>query len=64
MPIKPSQADLDEIERVTLEHYESNAESFWLGTRDHDVSQKIEAFLCIGRINGLLYVDCLTDSGS
>jgi SAM-dependent methyltransferase len=36
---------LEEIERVTLGHYESNAESFWLGTRDHDVSQNIEAFL-------------------
>ena len=45
MPIKPFQAALDEIERVTLEHYESNAEPFWLGTKDHDVSQNIEAFL-------------------
>jgi SAM-dependent methyltransferase len=37
--------DLDEIERVTLSHYENNAESFWKGTRDHDVSQNITAFL-------------------
>ncbi len=36
---------LDEIERVTLGHYDRNAESFWLGTRDHDVSQNIRAFL-------------------
>ena len=36
---------MNEIERVTLEHYESNAESFWLGTRDHDVSQNIHALL-------------------
>ena len=35
----------DEIQRVTLNHYESNAESFWQGTRDHDVSQNINAFL-------------------
>ena len=45
MQIKHFQTALDEIESVTLEHYESNAESFWLGTRDHDVSQNIEAFL-------------------
>lgn len=37
--------DFDEIERVTLGHYEANAESFWRGTRDHDVSQNINAFL-------------------
>lgn len=43
--IKQSQAVLDEIERVTLSHYEVNAKSFWLGTRDHDVSQNIDAFL-------------------
>lgn len=36
---------LTEIERVTLSHYEQNAESFWQGTRDHDVSQNIQAFL-------------------
>ena len=47
---KPSQTILDDglledIERVTLGHYEANAESFWLGTRDHDVSQNINAFL-------------------
>lgn len=36
---------LDEIERITLGHYESNAESFWQGTRDHDVSQNIESLL-------------------
>lgn len=36
---------LDQIERVTLGHYEANAESFWQGTRDHDVSQNTGAFL-------------------
>lgn len=37
-----------EIERVvelTLAHYDQNAEDFWAGTRDHDVSQNIEALL-------------------
>jgi SAM-dependent methyltransferase len=29
----------------TLRHYQANAESFWEGTRDHDVSQNIEALL-------------------
>ena len=40
-----SQTANDEIQRVTLNHYESNAESFWQGTRNHDVSQNISAFL-------------------
>ena len=44
-PKKCFQNDLDEIESYTLGHYDKNAESFWLGTRDHDVSQNIEAFL-------------------
>ncbi len=37
--------DLDDIEQRTLAHYEENADSFWLGTQDHDVSQNIDAFL-------------------
>lgn len=45
MPIDNSHNTLDEIEGCTLDHYEQNAESFWAGTRDHDVSQNIEAFL-------------------
>ena len=45
MPDKQSQSILDKIESITLGHYESSAESFWLGTRDHDVSQNIDAFL-------------------
>jgi SAM-dependent methyltransferase len=40
----------DEVSRVTLEHYEQGAEQFWLGTRDHDVSQNIDALL--GEIEG------------
>ena len=33
------------ISRLTLEHYGSRAEDFWRGTRDHDVSQNIDALL-------------------
>jgi SAM-dependent methyltransferase len=36
---------LAELERRTLAHYQRNAESFWSGTRDHDVSQNIDALL-------------------
>jgi SAM-dependent methyltransferase len=32
-------------EALTVEHYEMNAASFWQGTKDHDVSQNIQAFL-------------------
>ena len=34
----------------TLDHYEERADAFWEGTRDHDVSQNIQALL--GRIEG------------
>jgi SAM-dependent methyltransferase len=37
--------ELNEIENITLSHYDKNAVSFWEGTRDHDVSQNYEAFL-------------------
>lgn len=37
--------ELHTIETITLGHYNDNAESFWDGTKDHDVSQNIEAFL-------------------
>jgi len=37
--------NLDYIERRTLDYYEESAESFWQATKDHDVSQNIEAFL-------------------
>ncbi|RMH14925.1 MAG: class I SAM-dependent methyltransferase, partial [Gammaproteobacteria bacterium] len=36
---------LNNISKITLQHYQSRAESFWQGTKDHDVSQNIEA-LC------------------
>jgi len=35
----------DEIETVTLGHYNQNAEAYWHGTKDHDVTQNYEAFL-------------------
>jgi SAM-dependent methyltransferase len=41
---------LEEISARTLGHYNANAEDFWEGTRDHDVSQNYAAFL--GAIEG------------
>ena len=37
--------DLQQVSALTLSHYENNAERFWLGTRDHDVSQNIQALM-------------------
>ncbi|MEE2716528.1 MAG: class I SAM-dependent methyltransferase [SAR324 cluster bacterium] len=37
--------ELKTIETVTLGHYEDNAQAFWEGTKDHDVSQNYEALL-------------------
>ena len=37
--------DLAAISTRTLDHYDRHAESFWRGTRDHDVSQNIDALL-------------------
>jgi SAM-dependent methyltransferase len=37
--------DLDAIASRTLEHYNRHADSFWEGTRGHDVSQNIDALL-------------------
>ena len=37
--------ELSKIETITLGHYDANAESFWQGTKDHDVTQNLEAFL-------------------
>jgi SAM-dependent methyltransferase len=36
---------VDEVSRRTLAHYDQRAEEFWLGTRDHDVRQNIDALL-------------------
>ena len=33
------------ISSRTLSHYEERAEAFWEGTRDHDVSQNLQALL-------------------
>ncbi|MCD2513172.1 class I SAM-dependent methyltransferase [Comamonas endophytica] len=40
-----SSEDLRQIAARTLAHYEHNAQSFWEGTRDHDVSQNVAALL-------------------
>ena len=46
MPRKPLEpAELHKISAGTLAHYEQHAEAFRAGTRDHDVSQNIEALL-------------------
>ncbi len=37
--------DLKQIAARTLAHYNQRAQSFWEGTRDHDVSQNIAALL-------------------
>jgi SAM-dependent methyltransferase len=38
-------AALEQVAAMTLAHYNDHAEDFWAGTRDHDVSQNIEAVL-------------------
>lgn len=40
-----SPEDLQHIATRTLAHYEHHAQSYWEGTRDHDVSQNIAALL-------------------
>jgi SAM-dependent methyltransferase len=46
--MKLSPKEIDSIARGTLGHYDRHAESFWQGTRDHDVSQNIATLLeCI-----------------
>ena len=37
--------DLQQIAARTLEHYDQSAQTFWEGTREHDVSQNIAALL-------------------
>lgn len=37
--------DLDRIAASTLAHYDTHAEAYWQGTRDHDVSQNIATLL-------------------
>jgi SAM-dependent methyltransferase len=43
MKITPQ--DIAQIAQRTLGHYEARAQEFWEGTRDHDVSQNINALL-------------------
>jgi SAM-dependent methyltransferase len=38
-------SNLEQISTKTLAHYNEHAARFWQGTRDHDVSQNIEALL-------------------
>jgi SAM-dependent methyltransferase len=40
-----SSAAEPDISAGTLEHYNQRADDFWKGTRDHDVSQNVEALL-------------------
>ena len=40
-----SEAQLHAITQETLDDYEERSGSFWEGTRDHDVSQNVEALL-------------------
>jgi SAM-dependent methyltransferase len=47
-PLTP--AELALAARRTIAHYDQNAEAFWEGTRDHDVSQNVAALL--GAIEG------------
>ena len=34
--------DLQRIAARTLSHYDEHAQSYWEGTRDHDVSQNVD----------------------
>jgi hypothetical protein len=43
--MKQTPADLEQITSTTLGHYNAVAEDFREGTRDHDVSQNIDALL-------------------
>ena len=36
---------MEEVSRLTLEHYDQRAEDFWRGTSGHDVRQNIDALL-------------------
>jgi len=40
-----SKQEIDKTTKVTLRHYDQRADIFWRDTRDHDVSQNIEALL-------------------
>ncbi len=42
---EPDETTLRALAERTLSHYQAGAESFWEGTRDHDVSQNLQALL-------------------
>ena len=53
--------DLARIAAGTLAHYDDNADDFWQGTRDHDVSQNVAALLRhlpSGRASSILDLGC------
>lgn len=54
MPHSPE--DLRRIAALTLAYYDQNAQDFWEGMRDHDVSQNIDSMLKI--IEGLPHLNC------
>jgi SAM-dependent methyltransferase len=55
-PREPSA--LSEIAERTLGHYDASAQSFWAGTRDHDVTQNYAALLdALGGRAGLRILD-------
>lgn len=43
--MKPDTKTVQQIVSRTIAHYQTRAEAFWQGTRDHDVMQNIEALL-------------------
>ena len=45
MKFNNSAVDLVEIEKLNIAHYDENAESLRIGTKDHDVSQNIAALI-------------------
>tara|TARA_R110001592_G_scaffold6045_22_gene32898 strand:- start:6894 stop:7523 length:630 start_codon:yes stop_codon:yes gene_type:complete len=45
MPNQLSTEQLEHIEKTTVGHYDTRAQSFWEGTKDHDVSQNYRALL-------------------
>jgi SAM-dependent methyltransferase len=47
--VRKTTEDLATITSRTLAHYDQRAEQFWEGTRDHDVSQNIDALLRYAR---------------
>jgi SAM-dependent methyltransferase len=53
-----TQHELAEVAARTLAHYQDNAEAFWQGTRDHDVSQNHAALIAaLGARTGLRILD-------